>query len=147
VDDYGDIQRMAVLKSIDIFKELEIETLYQILKIAKYVKFAKDEMMIRKGEMGESFYVLLEGKAGVLVDGSKDMITTISSGGIVGELAILDKKERTASIIALEEILALEFDGEAFVALIKTNNAIAFSMARTLSQRLRNTLRTRKHAI
>lgn len=143
MDEYDDIQRMAVLKSIDIFKELEIETLYQILKIAQYVKFGKGEIIIRKGEIGESFYVLLEGKAGVAVNSDKAMITTISRGDMVGELGILDKKERTAWVIALEDILALEFDGEAFVSLIKTNNAIAFSMARTLSQRLRNTLRTR----
>lgn len=142
---FDDIQRMAVLKSIDLFRELEIESLYQILKVAKYVKFAKDEMIVKKGEAGESFYVILEGKAGVLVDSSKEMITTISRGGIVGELSILDKQERTAWVIALEEMLVLEFDGEAFVSLIKTNNAIAFSMASTLSQRLRNTLRTRKN--
>jgi CRP-like cAMP-binding protein len=142
---YGDIQRMAVLKSIDLFSELEIESLYQILKVAKYVKFAKDEMIVSKGELGESFYVILEGKAAVLVDLSKEMITTISRGGIVGELSILDKQERTAWVRALEETLVLEFDGEAFVSLIKTNNAIAFSMARTLSQRLRNTLRTRRN--
>ena len=144
-DAYGDIHRMAVLKSIDIFKELEIESLHQILKVAKYAKFAKDEMIVRKGEVGESFYVILEGKAGVLIDSSQDIITTIARGGIIGELSILDKKERTAWVIALEDMLVLEFDGEAFVSLIKTNNAIAFSMARTLSQRLRNTFRTRKN--
>jgi CRP-like cAMP-binding protein len=144
---YEDIQRMAVLKSVDIFKELDIESLYQILKEAKYVRFAKDEMLVRKGETGESFYVILEGKACVLADLNKEMITTISRGGIVGELGILDKQERTAWVMALEELLVLEFDGVAFVSLIKSNNAIAFSMARTLSQRLRNTLRTRKNTL
>ena len=142
---YGDIQRMTVLKSIDVFKELEIESLYQILKIAKYIKFAKDDVIIKKGEVGESFYIILEGKAGVFIDPKEELITTISIGGIVGELSILDKQERTAWVIALEDMLLLEFNGDTFVALIKDNNTIAFSMAATLSQRLRNTLRTNKN--
>jgi CRP-like cAMP-binding protein len=82
----------------------------------------------------------------VLIDPDKEIIATISRGGMVGELSILDKKERTAWVVALKDILALEFDGEAFVSLIKENNAIAFSMARTLSQRLRNTIRRKNNA-
>lgn len=139
----GDIQRMSILKSIDIFKELEIESLYQVLKIAKYVKLKKDELIIKKGEIDDSFYIILEGKVGVYVDNAKDIIATISVGGIIGELAILDKQERSANVMALSETLILEFSGISFISLIRTNNAIAFSMARTLSERLRNTLHTR----
>lgn len=139
-----DIERMAILKSIDIFKGLEVEALYQVLKIARYVKFKKDEVIVRKGEKGDSFYVILEGSTGVFADSSQSPVATISRGGIIGELAILDKQERTASVIALEELLVLEFNGEAFISIIKTNNAIAFSMASTLSQRLKNTLMIRR---
>jgi len=142
---YGDIQRMTVLKSIDIFKELEIESLYQILKLARYVRFAKDEIIIRKGAVGDSFYVVMEGKAGVWADLDQEMLAVISRSGIIGELGILDKQERTAWVKALEDTLLLEFDGEAFVSLIKSNSSLAFSMALTLSQRLRNTLRTRRN--
>jgi CRP-like cAMP-binding protein len=137
----GDIQRMAILKSIDIFKDLEIESLYQVLKIAKYVKFSKDAVIVKKDEFAESFYIILEGKAGVFIN--NELIATIVSGGIIGELGVLDKMERTADVITLCEALVLEFNGDSFISLIKLNNAIAFSMARTLSQRLRNTLRTR----
>lgn len=139
----GDIQRMAVLKSIDIFKDLEIESLYQVLKIAEYVRFVKDEAIIRKGETGNSLFIILDGTVGVFAGSSRSLLTSISRGGVIGELGILDKQERTAYVTALEDTLALEFNGDAFVSLIKSNNAIAFSMARTLSQRLRNTLKTR----
>lgn len=136
----SDIERMAVLKSIDIFKGLEAESLYQVLKIARYVKFKKDEYIVTKGEKGDRFYVILEGSAAVYVDLIQNPVATITQGGIIGELAILDKQERTAWVIALEETLTLEFNGDAFIALIRANNTIAFSMARTLSQRLKNTI-------
>jgi CRP-like cAMP-binding protein len=102
-------------------------------------------MIVRKGETGEYFYVVLEGKAGVFIDIGKEMITTISAGGIIGELSILDKQERSAHVMALGDMLLLEFEGQAFISLVKANNTIAYSMAQTLSRRLRNTLRTRKN--
>lgn len=137
---FEDLELMMVLKSIPMFNELDFETLYQVSKIADFKNAAAGEAVVKKGETSQSFYVLLEGRVGVyLVEGAK-AIACIGPGEIFGELGIIDQKERTATVRALEDAMMLEFDGAGFLDLLVKNSAIAFSVAKTISRRLRSML-------
>lgn len=135
-----DIKHIMVLKSIPVFRDLDVETLYQVLKIARYTKMAKGEVIVKKGERGDTLYILLEGEAGVYFRDETNYQISMGAGEIFGELSIVDKQERTATIRALKETLLLEFNGDEFISLLKENATIAFSMARTLARRLRKML-------
>ena len=137
---HEDIEHMAALKSIDLFSGLDTETLYKILKIAKFRRLSKDETIIRKGETFDCFYVLLEGGVKACPDENEDCTGTAGPGYGFGELGIIDGRESTTNIRTSEESLLLEFDGKQFVALMMKNGSIAFSMARMLSSRLRDIL-------
>lgn len=135
-----DIKHIMVLKSIPVFGDLDVETLYQVLKIARYKKMAKGEVVVKKGERGDTLYILLEGEAGVYLRDDGDYQITIGPGEIFGELSIVDQEERTATIRPLKETLLLEFNGDEFISLLRENATIAFSMAKTLAGRLRKML-------
>jgi CRP-like cAMP-binding protein len=136
-----EIERMIVLKSIDIFKELSIEELYQVLKIVKYRKSIKDEYIIKKGEVSDKFHIVLHGSVGIY-ENDKDMYTSvIGTGGIFGELSIVDKIQETATTKALEDTLLLEFDNNEFVGLLSRYGTLAFAVAKTLSGRLIDALK------
>ena len=132
-----DINHIVVLKSIPIFRDLDVETLYQVFKISRYIKMAKGEVIAKKGERGDTLYILLEGEAGVYLRDDADCQITIGPGEILGELSIVDKKERTATIRPLKETLLLEFNGDEFISLLRENATISFSMLKTLAGRLR----------
>lgn len=135
-----DLELMLVLKSIPMFNELDFETLYQVSKITSFKNASRNEIVIIKGKPSQSFYILLEGQVGVyLAEGAKE-IACIGPCEIFGELGVIDQKERTATVIALENVLMLEFDGAGFLDLLVENAAIAFSVAKTISQRLRSML-------
>jgi hypothetical protein len=136
----NEIEHMILLKSVPLFSELNVETLYQLLKITRYQTFKVGELIIRKGEVGDTFYVVQTGEVGVYVKEDEDYIARIGCGGIFGELGIIDKDIRTATIKAIQETAVLVFKGDDFINMLKKNNSIAFSMIRTLSQRLRNML-------
>lgn len=133
---------MMVLKSIPMFNELDIETLYKVSKIATLKKAAFGEIIIKKGEPGQTFYVVLVGRVSVfLAEGAKP-IASIGPGEIFGELSIIDQKERTATVKAVEDVLMLEFDGYTFIDLLIKNGTIAFAVAKTFTQRLRSMIET-----
>jgi hypothetical protein len=136
----NDIEQMILLKAVPMFKELSMESLYQLLKITHFKTFRTGDTVIRKGEVGDTFYVVQSGEVGVYVKEDRDCIAKISCGGIFGELGIIDKDIRTATVKALQDTTVLEFDGDDFIGILKKNNTVAFSVIKTLSQRLRNML-------
>lgn len=131
-----DIERMIVLKSIDIFKELNLEELYQVLKIVKYRRSKKGECIVKKGEISSKFYIVLEGAVGIVGDENAQYTSEIVNGGIFGELSIVDKMQETATIKALDDTLLLEFDNHEFAGLLAKYGTLAFAIAKTLSNRL-----------
>jgi CRP-like cAMP-binding protein len=68
--------------------------------------YSKGEVIFREGDNGNSFFEVLNGKVGVYVGYGTDgeqKLTDISSGHIVGEMALIDAFPRSATVVALED--------------------------------------------
>jgi len=129
------IEKLIVLKSIPMFRELDVFTLQQIQKISAYKKILAGEMLMREGEEGDSLYIVISGKVGVYKN--EKQISEVSKGDLVGEMAIIDKQKRSATIKTLEESTFLVIQGDDFMKLLDRNSCIAKSVIRTLTFRLR----------
>ncbi len=68
-------------------------------------QFSKGEVLIREGERGECAYIIESGEVEILVqrDGQLIQIGTRGPGSLLGEMAIIDDKPRTATVRALED--------------------------------------------
>lgn len=137
---FEDLELMMILKSIPMFNELDFESLFRVGKTAVFKRAAGGEALVIKGEKGQSFYVLLEGRANVYLTEGAEAIASIGPGDLFGELSVIDQKERTATVRAMEDVLMLEFNGAQFLDLLVNNGAIAFSVAKSISRRLRSML-------
>lgn len=135
-----EFELMMTLKSIPMFNELALETIYEISKITTYKNAASGEAVVKRGEVGHTFFVILDGQVAVYLAEESEPITCLGPGELFGELGIIDRLERTATVKALEGVLMLEFDGDGFLDLLVKNGTIAFSVAKTYSQRLRSML-------
>ena len=132
------IEKLITLKTIPMFSELDVFTLQQIQKIASYQKIPAHETVITEGEEGESLFVVISGSVGVYKAGTR--INEIGAGGFFGEMAIIEKQRRSASITTLEETDFLIIRGDDFASLLARNSSISGSVIRMLSGRLRKML-------
>ena len=126
---------LATLADVPLFEGLPKRHLRRIAKLARIRRFAPGSTMVRTGDPGRSFYVLLDGTAKVVrVSGRPRRLGT---GDYFGEMALLDEAPRSAAVVAEGEVLALTIDRPGFTKLVRAEPALAQALLRTLAARLR----------
>lgn len=107
-----------------------------MLKAAKLMTtIPKGAFILRQNEDGQEMYCLRRGQAELRVNSV--VVETIGVGGILGELALLDKEPRTASAVATEECDVLVYDLERFEYLLAMTPDFALRIMKLLARRLR----------
>ena len=102
------------LASVDLFKTLSQESRHALATAASHHLFAAGEAIVRQGAEGDSMFVLLNGQARVVLEPSGREVAVIPEGGFFGEMSMLTGEPRTATVRALEDVLALEITAAAF---------------------------------
>ncbi|UCC32393.1 MAG: cyclic nucleotide-binding domain-containing protein [Phycisphaerales bacterium] len=97
------------------------------------------EIIVRQGEVGQSMFVIQEGQVEVLQEkeGKEVRLRTASAGEILGEMAIIDRVTRSATVRALGEVRVLTVDKRTFLQRISEDPSMAFKMLQDLSNRVR----------
>ena len=129
------IERVALLKGIDIFAETPDYILASVSRIIEEVEVAPGEYFIREGESGDCLFIVIEGE--VRVHSGGKTIILLGVGKTVGELALLDPEPRAASVTATEETLLFRIDREPFDEVMVDRPEIARGVIRVLARRLR----------
>jgi len=126
---------LDTLAEVPLFEGLPKRHLRRIAKLAHIRRFASGSVMVRAGDSGRSFYVLLDGNAKVVRTGARSR--RLGPGDYFGEMALLDDAPRSADVSADGEVLALTIDRPGFTKLLRAEPAIAQALLRTLAARLR----------
>lgn len=126
---------LATLAEIPLFDGLSKRHLRRIAKLARIRRFAPGSAMVRTGDPGRSFYVVLDGTAKVVRAGGR--ARRLGAGDYFGEMALLDSAPRSADVIAEGEVLALTIDRSGFTKLLSAEPTLAQTLLRTLAARLR----------
>ena len=100
--------------------------------------FYDNTFIFCEGEPGEELYILLEGKVKITkLSNDKELIIAIlDKGDIFGEMAIIDKKPRSASAIAHGFVKTKAIREETFPALFKSSDIMAMKLLERLSERV-----------
>jgi CRP/FNR family cyclic AMP-dependent transcriptional regulator len=126
---------LDTLAEVPLFEGLSKRHLRRIAKLAHTRRFAPDSVMVRTGDPGRSFYVLLDGSARVNRTGRRSL--RLGAGAFFGEMALIDDSPRSADVVAEGDVLALTIDRPGFAKLLRAEPAIAQALLRTLAARLR----------
>ena len=134
------VDRLSVLESLS---EAECAVVRALLVRRIY---RGGEIIIKEGSSDRDLFLMSRGTASVRVDlpgeGRQRRVASFSAGTVFGELALLDKQPRSATVTADEEVACYVLSEDAFHALGKDHPAIAIkiltSLGRELSRRIRS---------
>jgi len=97
------------------------------------------EPIVRQGEVGECMYVIQEGQVEVVVeeDDKEVRLMVLDTGELFGEMAIVERQVRMATVRALGQARVLTIDQKNFLRRIHEDPSLAWRVVQTLSRRLR----------
>jgi NTE family protein len=129
-----DLDFLATIQIFGIFTRPELEAAETLFK---EISFAKDDTVVRIGEPGDVFYVVLDGELDVWDAGEPPRQTgSLKRGDYFGEMALLQGGKRTATVTVARRARLLAIDKPAFERLFLNNPKAIEHFARVLSKRL-----------
>jgi CRP-like cAMP-binding protein len=105
----------------------------------RLAQFSPGELVLRAGDAADAFYLIVRGRAGVA---GKRLTRTLREGDHFGEIALVDGGPRSATVIALDELYAIEIPGRVFLELLAHDLEFARKIMASLATRVRALERT-----
>jgi small-conductance mechanosensitive channel/CRP-like cAMP-binding protein len=127
-----------VIDHVDIFEPLTAQEKDAIVQSLVKSVFAPGEIIIRRGEPGESMFVVFRGKVEVRLpsnNGDQHQVAVLESGNFFGEMALLTGEPRTADVSAIEEVEILEIRKGVIEQLLGKNAQLAEELSRKITDR------------
>ena len=131
-------EEVEALRQIPLFAKVDPSKIKLLAFTSERLTFHPGDVLCQQGEMGDAAYVIINGKADVLVDTPTGPITvaTMQKNDIVGEIAILINIPRTATIKAASELTTLRITKDLFLRTITEFPEMSVEMMRVLAERL-----------
>jgi CRP-like cAMP-binding protein len=132
-----------VLAEVPLFSNLPARHVRHLAKLAKIQRFPAYTKLVREGDRGDSFFLILEGAA--VVRPPRKRAVRLGAGDFFGELALLDTVPRSATVEAEDEVLVARIGRSDFTRMLETEPKVALVLLRTLAERLRSSEPSPKH--
>jgi CRP-like cAMP-binding protein len=131
---------VEALKRMELFAKVEPAKLKLMAFAAERAQFRKGEEMFHQGDIADAAYIILDGKADVVIDtpGGPLKVADVKRDAFVGDMAILCDVPRTATIVATEDLTALKITKDLFFRMVSDFPTISIEVMRVLAQRLQH---------
>jgi signal transduction histidine kinase len=129
------------LENISLFNNLTETDFGQICGMVEEVRLSAGEELFSEGSSGDRAYIIQDGEIEVLKisSGREILLSVHGSGSVIGEMALLEKAPRMASVRARTNSTLLAISKEQFDQLLNTSPTAARTMLDTVLARWRNT--------
>lgn len=141
-EDIDAVKYLLFLKKVPLFSQMSLEQLEVVGRIVTEVAVFRSEVVFREGEMGDRMYVIVEGRVKVVKNyhaPNEIVLATLSETDYFGEMAILDREPRSATIVVDEDSRLLSISGQRLRDIVQQKPEIAFEIFKVLTHRLRTT--------
>jgi CRP-like cAMP-binding protein len=138
------IERVLILRRIPLFADLSPADLEGIARIAEERGFADGETIAREGELGDEMHVVTDGVIRVVTDlgGNEREIARRSAGDVVGEMSIITREPRVASLVADGAVRTMRIGHGDFESMLRERPDLAIGVMRVLAERLAESARS-----
>jgi CRP/FNR family cyclic AMP-dependent transcriptional regulator len=133
-------QLAALLPEHSLFASCSEDELAAIILHGTLQTHAKGKEIMRQGDEGDSLFILLTGAARISMvssNGREIILDYAEPGSVIGEIALLDGGERTATVTAIEPVQGLRLSRASFEAIIAQHSGMGLRILRELARRLR----------
>lgn len=124
-----------VLEEVPLFAGIAARHVRKIASLGTVAHFDAKATIVKAGEPGEAFYVILHGQASVRRRGRSR--AELGPGAYFGEMALIDGAPRSATVVAETETACLVLARKPFTKILKSEPAVALALLGTLAGRLR----------
>jgi CRP/FNR family cyclic AMP-dependent transcriptional regulator len=133
-------ERTMTLKAVPFFTQLNDRELDAVRAVATEKSYAKQSVVLTEGEMGDSLYMIQSGKVKVFIgdeDGREIILKILGPGDFFGEMSMIDKQPRSASVNTIEASTFLVLTHAMFESCVEQAPRIGNMVMRILAQRVR----------
>lgn len=134
----GGNTKIDLIKRVPLFSKLSKTRLNEVAMIADEIDLPKGKELTREGERGREFFVLIEGEAEVRKGGRR--VNTLGPGDFLGEISLVTKVPRTASVTTNGPTRALVISDRAFAQLLRESPDISKGVLEAMGERLASEL-------
>ena len=132
----GRRERDAVAQ-VPLFSTLSSRHLRRVADLAEEEHLMEGATIVREGDIGDTFYVILEGEAKVTSKNGR-IVNRLRPGDFFGEISLLDGGPQTATVTA-ESDLAVEIIGHAeFTQFLRESPSVTRNILKGIARRLRS---------
>ena len=128
----------ASMKRSQLFAELSTESTEHIIQKLRRIKYKQDSVICREGDMGDRLFIIEDGEVTICKDmawGQRE-VQRMSAGEVFGEMALISKARRSATVKAVTDTVCLLLDDDDFAMLLEEDSHFAQRVAQILTMRL-----------
>jgi CRP/FNR family cyclic AMP-dependent transcriptional regulator len=141
---------IELLKGVETFDGLSDDELRQLGAICREAHFAKGHTITTQGEEGDEFYIIRKGLVEVSVSetggAAPRSVINLGVGQVVGEMALVDRGPRSATVRCVTEVVVHVIQRDAFERVCQANHRIGMVVYRNLAADLSFKVRHRNLA-
>ena len=128
-------QKIELLRQVDLFRSCTTRELGQIAALTTELEVTANSVLMRRGDLGKEFFVIIEGTATVTRESVE--LAKLGAGSFFGELALIDGGPRTATVVARTDMKVLVLSRREFWSLLNSVPPVASKVVSELGSRLR----------
>lgn len=136
-------RRSELLAACPLFRGIDAAGLAGLADLATSVDFPAGHVIARQGEIGTGFFVVIEGSVRVVRNG--ELVARLGAGEFFGELSVLDRRPRNASVVADAPTTCLALASWDFEKVLLEQPALTLSILRGVATRLRDATDSSRH--
>jgi CRP-like cAMP-binding protein len=130
----GRNEKVELIRTVPLFAHCSRRELNEVAAVADEIDLREGKQMTREGAPGREFFVLLEGTADVQKGSRK--INALEAGDFFGEIALVSRAPRTATVVATSPVRALVITERSFRRLLERSPEIQRKVLAALAERL-----------
>ena len=130
-------EHISVFKNAYLFQTLEPEELDLFVDKAEFSEFIPNSVIIHEDDPGEYLYLILSGKVRVTkrtFEGIEQILGILETGDFFGEMVLLDRKSRSASVYAHSKLELAKFQHSEVASILNDNPRIGMKVMRAFSE-------------
>jgi CRP/FNR family transcriptional regulator, cyclic AMP receptor protein len=127
-------KKVESLKRAPLFADLSRKELAQLARLTDDAEVPVGRVLCKEGELGREFFVLVEGQVDVTRDGKR--VATAGAGDFVGEISLLERTSRTATVTAKTPVRMFVLTPKDFRRVLDANPSVERKVLRALARRV-----------